>query len=54
MSEPPVENEELDEQEGDLLPDREAMSVLQDPLQSPGIEPSGIATIAPTEPSDLE
>jgi hypothetical protein len=46
MSEP-VEREEIEAQQADVLPDREAMTIIRDPFQTPGIVP-------PTEPSDLE
>jgi hypothetical protein len=55
MSEPPVERDELEEQEGHVLPDREAMSVIRDPFETPGIVPPGVGpTPLPTEPSELE
>jgi hypothetical protein len=34
-----LEPEELEEQEGELLPDREAMSILNHPVGPPTIEP---------------
>jgi hypothetical protein len=52
----PVEREELEEQDGEVLPKREAMSVIRDPYQTPGIVPPGIVPTEPlpTEPSSLE
>ena len=54
MSEPPVEREEVErteveEQEGELLSDREAMSIIRDPYQTPGIVPPGVGPAAPLE-----
>ena len=49
MSEPPVEHEEIEEQEGELLPDREAMSVIRDPYQTPGIVPPDVGPVEPPE-----
>jgi hypothetical protein len=56
MSETPFEREELEEQEGELLPDREAMSIIRDPYQTPGIVPPGVGPDEPlpNEPSSLE
>lgn len=45
----PVERDELEEQEGEMLPEREAMSIIGDPLRAPGV-----VTPLPNEPSDLE
>ncbi|MDX6475675.1 MAG: hypothetical protein QOH95_1186 [Gaiellaceae bacterium] len=44
----PVERDEIEKQEADLLPDREAMSVIRDPFQTPGIVPP---PIEPSEPA---
>jgi hypothetical protein len=38
-----LEPEELEEQNGELLPDREAMSILKHPLGPPTIEPPPVA-----------
>ena len=51
--EPELTPEELDEQSGELLPDREAMSVIEDPLRGPmslGWEPVGGEVIQPPPP----
>jgi hypothetical protein len=48
MTGPPVEREQVEEQEGELLPDREAMSIIREPYQTPGIVPPDIG---PEEPS---
>jgi hypothetical protein len=51
MPEEPFDREELEEQKGELLPDREAMSLIRDPFQTPG---TGPADIAPSEPLPIE
>ena len=43
-----VERDELEEQEAEMLPEREAMSIIGDPLRV-----SGVVTPLPNEPSDL-
>jgi hypothetical protein len=56
---PEITPEELEEQSGELLPDREAMSVIEDPLRGPmpltepGPASEGVVT-TPVEPPVAE